>query len=60
MTVQETHPLGFGGRVVSSLTATARSARPRPERTDGPGFPTGGAEVIHWSLCPDRSSARSS
>ncbi|WP_342593449.1 hypothetical protein [Streptomyces inhibens] len=60
MTVEETHPLGFEGRVVSSLTATARSARPLPERTDDPGLPNDEVEVIYWSLCPDRSSARSS
>ena len=60
MTFQEMRPLGFEGRVVSSLTSTARSARPLPERIDDPGFPNDEAEAIYWSPCPDRSAARSS
>ncbi|MFE0379126.1 hypothetical protein ACFW1M_26885 [Streptomyces inhibens] len=45
---------------MSSLMSTARSARPLPKRIDDPGFPNDEAEVIYWSLCPDRSPARSS
>lgn len=50
MTVLEMHPLGFEGRVVSSLTSTARSAWPLPERIDDPGLPNDEAEAIYWSL----------
>ncbi|MEV5484312.1 MULTISPECIES: hypothetical protein [Streptomyces] len=45
---------------MSSPTPTARSARLLPECTDDPGFPNDEAEVISWSPCPDRSTARSS
>jgi hypothetical protein len=65
-------PARFEGRVVSSLTSTARSASPpTPWRawggtptclteSDDHGFSIDEAEVIYWGLCPDCSTARSS
>ncbi|MDH6127494.1 Fe2+ or Zn2+ uptake regulation protein [Kitasatospora sp. GP82] len=48
------------GRALWPLTSTAGSAKPRLTVSDDHGFLIDEAEVIHWGLCLDRSTARSS
>ncbi|WP_327328532.1 transcriptional repressor [Streptomyces sp. NBC_01210] len=53
-------PARFEGRLVSSLTSTARSGGGTCLTAfDDHGFSIDEAEVIYWGLCPDCSTARS-